>query len=586
MRLTRRDLARAAAAAAATGAAAAAAAAGAAGAATRGASPASARAVRRVATLAHVVRRGRSRGLGYRPLVRAAGEPHVLRAELGVRAQAGRAARRRGVIAFAQISDVHVIDTQSPLRVEWTDRFDDPSPLPARTGLFASAYRPQEMLSAQVADAMVREINAIGRGPVTGRPLALTIQTGDNSDNSQHNEVRWNIDVLDGAVVRPDSGSTRAYEGVADDDPLTYDRAYWHPHRPPAGRTADAAKTRFGFPTVPGLLDAARRPFRAQGLAMPWYTCFGNHDGLVQGNFPAATLQLNAIATGPLKIISPPAGLDPAALTTALAAGDLGDLLSSLLLSPGVRVVTPDPGRRLIARADIVEEHFTTTGLPRGHGFTATNRREGTAYYTFVAEGCRFIVLDTVNPNGYADGSIDRTQLAWLKATLDAMHGGIAMVFSHHTSSTMTNPLVGTGGDLEPRVTGDEVLKVLLGHTEVIAWVNGHTHRNEITAHRRPSGSGGFWEINTASHIDWPQQSRIIEVVDNRDGTLSIFTTMVDHAGPVTGRHDLRTPTGLAGLSRELAANDWQDRTDAGLGTRRDRNVELVVRKPVRAPAR
>ncbi|MDO9395874.1 MAG: TIGR03767 family metallophosphoesterase, partial [Herbiconiux sp.] len=349
-----------------------------------------------------------------------------------------------------------------------------------------------------------------------------------------------------------------------------------------AGRTADAAKTMYGFPTVPGLLDAARRPFRAQGFAMPWYACFGNHDGLVQGNFPAKTLQLNLLATGPLKIISPPAGLNPSAIVNALAAGNIGALLSSLVLSPAARLVTADPRRRLIARADIVEEHFTTTGLPRGHGFTAANRRNGTAYYTFVKDGCRFIVLDTVNPNGYADGSIDRTQFAWLRRTLRAMEGGIAMVFSHHTSSTMNNPLVATGGDVEPRVLGAEVLAMLMRHWEVVAWINGHTHRNEITAHRRPGG-GGMWEINTASHIDWPQQSRLIEITDNRDGTLSIFTTVVDHAGPVTGgRHDLSTSTGLAGLSRELAANDWQDRTDTGLGDRRDRNVELLVTKPRR----
>ncbi|MCW2816194.1 MAG: hypothetical protein JWN84_3649 [Nocardioides sp.] len=535
----------------------------------------------RVATLAHVVRRGRVGAGGYTRLVRRPGEAHVVRTDLGVKAQPGRARRRRGVIAFAQISDVHVIDAQSPLRVEWTDRFDEPSPLPTATGIFASAYRPQEMLSAQVADAMVREINAIGRGPVTGRPLALAVQTGDNSDNSQLNEVRWNIDVLDGARVRPDSGDLTRYEGVCDDDAATYDRAYWHPGRPPAGQADDAAKSRYGFPTVPGLLDAARRPFRAAGLAMPWYTCFGNHDGLVQGNFPT-TLQLDAIATGGLKIISPPAGANPATIGAALVGGDVGELLSTLLLSPGVRAVTPDPQRRLVDRADIVEEHFTTTGLPRGHGFTATNRRDGTAYYTFVEQGCRFIVLDTVNPNGYADGSIDQGQFEWLRRVLRAMEGGIAMVFSHHTSTTMNNPLVGTGGDTQPRVTGDAVLALLLAHWEVVAWVNGHSHRNRVTAHRRPRG-GGLWEVNTASHIDWPQQSRIIEIADNLDGTLSLFTTMVDHAGPVAADHDLRTPQGLAGLSRELAANDWQDRTDTGLGERRDRNVELLVRKPRRA---
>ena len=154
----------------------------------------------------------------------------------------------------------------------------------------------------------------------------------------------------------------------------------------------------------------------------------------------------------------------------------------------------------------------------------------------------------------------------------------IVVVYSHHTSSTMDNPLVATGGDTEQRVTGPAVLERLLGHREVVAWVNGHTHRNQITAHTRPEG-GGLWEINTASHIDWPQQSRLIEVTDNRDGTLSIFTTMVDHAGPPTGGGTADAPA-LAGLARELAANDPQNRTDSGRGQVGDRNVELVVGAP------
>jgi hypothetical protein len=153
------------------------------------------------------------------------------------------------------------------------------------------------------------------------------------------------------------------------------------------------------------------------------------------------------------------------------------------------------------------------------------------------------------------------------------------MVFSHHTSDTMTNPLVGTGGDVSPRVLGDAVLAELLAHDQVIAWINGHTHKNQVWARPR-AGGGGLWEINTASHIDWPSQSRIIEVADNRDGTLSLFTTIVDHAGPATYGGNTADSTHLAGLARELAANDWHDRGDGYRGTPDARNVELVLPAP------
>jgi metallophosphoesterase (TIGR03767 family) len=511
-------------------------------------------------------------------VVTAPGEPHVVRTDLGGTPRPDRGRRRKALIAFAQLSDVHVVDAQSPMRVEWVDRYDDESSVPA-TGLFAAAYRPHEMLTGHIADAMVRRLNKVAVGPVTGKPLALAMQTGDNSDNSQLNEVRWNIDVLDGGQVRIDSGDLSRWEGVHDGDPAYYDPHYWHPDGTPAGQSDDLARAQRGFPVVPGLLDAARRPFRAQGLKMPWYSAFGNHDGLSQGNFPATTLQLNQVATGSLKLVSPPAGLSPAAVANSLQDGSYAALLASLALTPSVRMVSPDPARRLLAKHEIVEEHFRTTGSPVGHGFTSENRTSGTAYYSFDKGLCRFVVLDTVNPNGYADGSIDQAQLDWLKALLAASRDRLVMVFSHHTSDTMTNPFVATGGDPAPRVLGDAVLSELLAHENVIAWVNGHTHRNQLWARPRPGG-GGLWEINTASHVDWPSQSRIIEVADNRDGTLSLFTTIVDHAGPPSSGVGLANAKQLAGLARELAANDWHERSDGRRGAREARNVELVLPAP------
>src|SRR3546814_10475723 len=49
---------------------------------------------------------------------------------------------------------------------------------------------------------------------------------------------------------------------------------------------------------------------------------------------------------------------------------------------------------------------------------------------------------------------------------------------------------------------------MLLKYPVVIGWLNGHTHLNQILAHT--SATGGFWEITTASCIDFPQQQQVV----------------------------------------------------------------------------
>ncbi len=110
----------------------------------------------------------------------------------------------------------------------------------------------------------------------------------------------------------------------------------------------------------------------------------------------------------------------------------------------------------------------------------------------------------------------------------------------------MGNLTAGRKHASEPRVLGPALVRLLLAHPQVLLWVNGHVHRNAVTPHRASGRHGGFWEVTTASHIDWPLQSRSIELADNGDGTLSVFTTVIDSAAEARWDGGLAGPLELA----------------------------------------
>jgi metallophosphoesterase (TIGR03767 family) len=576
---------------------------------------------------------------GYRTLVTGRPEPRSVRGELtpGL----AQAPVKYALAAFVQMTDLHVVDDQSPARVEWLDRLTDNGD-PGYD--YASSYRPHEMFSTHIVDAMCQAIRSVGRGPRTNLPLGFTMVTGDAIDNCQFNETRWYIDLLDGVPIVPDSGLIGVDESVSNTfGDMMHDWAYWAPEDFVYPYGTDKYTGRYGYPRVPGVMAAARAELRSTGLGMPWYTTYGNHDGEIQGNFPEDPdflisllfPDMNAIAVGSDKAYSSSSALGPNADPL-----DYRDMLKNRYVVP----VAADDKRRFINLGQFVHEHFTTAGSPPGHGFTADSDFSTLCYAIPQNPGdlVQGLVVNTA-ASMYADGQIHEGQMRWLETQLRAGsskylvptvpppaitipgpdgnsppqpptiipgHGltdgagatvttqsGVTdklfVIFCHHT----LNSIKGSG--LYGAVmlwSGDDLRRLLLAYPNVIAVVNGHTHTNRITPYARTAAQGmpgGFWEISTASLIDWPMQSRIIEV-GMGNNIVSIMTTNVDldptvpHGGP-------GSPKELAALARELAANDPSERAqivrnNAGdeVGTRRgraiDRNTQLLLPAPFSLP--
>jgi len=475
---------------------------------------------------------GRFADFGYGEWSYGAGLPVMQRLDLmpgGYDAvPAGEALRLGRFFAF---SDVHVTDKEAPNQLLVFQALEPD--LPVGTSL----YSPVMVATPHVLDAAVQTANDLHRRD----PFDFGIVLGDAINSTAYNETRWFIDVMDGGLITPSSG---AHLGA---DSVDY-----------------------------------QMPFEAPGLDrdIPWYQVLGNHDYLMIGSFPVdaepalgfreayVADHVWAVGNG----LQPNLGTFPALFDmTNLrkpplyhggvldGADPLGRIteagpLDHPAFAAGAPAVAADPRRRSLVRTEWIAEFFTTTSEPAGHGFdrVTEGRDEGFACYSFLprpAVPLKVIVLDDCQSehDGSRDvhghGTLDARRLAWLQSELDAGEAeNQLMIIAAHIPigvSEIGSEMEWWMGDagMRPGYGNAVDLAGLVGRLwdspNLLMWIAGHRHVNVIKAFPSDDAAQperGFWQVETSSLRDFPQQFRTFEIALNADDTVSILTLNVDTA--------------------------------------------------------
>lgn len=544
-------------------------------------------------------------------------DAYVTRTEL---AEGARAAEARLLLRFVQFSDDHIIDDDG-------QAVNGASVLDPLLPTFESAMRLQEEYADEALNAMIREVNDCH----ATYPAEFMIVTGDSADLTTVAETRRFIDNLDGRHDQMSAFETRCRaaqpagtsetqlqhrctrftgRGVADTQAPDPDPAapgfqfvvtrmlqqlLATEQAAILGRAADGSfdmrrQTATRSPGMPQVLRCDEGPgCENVALDLPWYVVFGNHDGYLRGTV-ALTTPLNEVS-----------------------------------------LVT---GRHyMFDQHEFIDEFFYGSAVPGpvGHGFNHAdlarridNNPRNDGYYATDAAGgrVRILVINTVldgvdpripldllrNPFALSDGGIDRAQFDWLKAELAASRarGQLALMFSHHPDLTFAE--FGAFAALLPlEVTAAELNAELASWPHFIAWVAGHTHRHRVRPFavrdgigsngaietpvtcKQTQGCQGFWQIETASLIDHPQEQRLLELFDNGNGTGTIRGSVLTHpferSKALAAADDrcalyLTDPAAVAALITEADLAALCAQGGSRVGAPQDRNVELMFRLP------
>ena len=266
------------------------------------------------------------------------------------------------LLRFFTITDVHITDEESPAQAIFFRKWLGNNAV--------SVYSPLMLYTTHVLDATVKTINKLHKQDVIDFGLAL----GDLTNNSQYNELRWFIGILDGNKINPDSG--------AKDNVIL-------------GSNNDYQDT-----------------YKAEGLnrSIPWYAVIGNHDHFWIGSKPVNDLIRKTLIGSDIlqvgNILKDPNWMHK----KDYSGGALdGSKLYASIIGEGVvenmetiPKITPDKNRRSLSKNEWVSEFSKVlpNSNPKGHGFiqkNSKNKLSGEACYSFEPKSnlpIKVIVLD------------------------------------------------------------------------------------------------------------------------------------------------------------------------------------------------
>jgi len=132
----------------------------------------------------------------------------------------------------------------------------------------------------------------------------------------------------------------------------------------------------------------------------------------------------------------------------------------------------------------------------------------------------------------FGHGSLNNGRYDWLMSQLKAgqEEGKLMIIAAHIPIGVEENSPMDwniSSGYSSQR----DLIKQLQSFSNLLLWVSGHRHLNTVTAFPSKDAShpeNAFWEVETKSLREFPQQFRTFDVVLNNDNTISIFTVNVD----------------------------------------------------------